>query len=166
MQPRKKSPPQEKKREEPEPTNEIAEQISSAVDVAETVQSVLNCVSTANPVTMNTSELAESIAADLNPDESAALQAYVEANLVASATPEIHSQYELATIEEQPELGYQSDSSDTDTMMMASGVKGKNLKRKSLAKGSNLTDASTKEKENENKALAPVLEDMMEEIID
>ena len=157
------SPPQEVIKEDMIPINEIAEQLSAVVDVSETVQSVLNCVGKNNAMAINTSELATSIAADLNPDESAALQASVEAILVASATPEIHSQYELATIEEQPELGYQSDSSDTESMMMASGAKGKNLKRKSLMKVNSSTDGSAKPLENENKTLAPVLEDMTEE---
>ena len=157
------SPPQEVIKEDMIPINEIAEQLSAVVDVSETVQSVLNCVGKNNPMAINTSELATSIAADLNPDESAALQASVEAILVASATPEIHSQYELATIEEQPELGYQSDSSDTESMMMASGAKGKNLKRKSLAKVNSSSDGTAKALENENKTLAPVLEDTREE---
>ena len=157
------SPQEEVMKEDMIPINEIAEQLSAVVDVSETVQSVLNCVGKNNPMAINTSELATSIAADLNPDESAALQASVEAILVASATPEIHSQYELATIEEQPELGYQSDSSDTESMMMASGAKGKNLKRKSLVKVNSSNDGTAKPLENENKTLAPVLEDMMEE---
>ena len=153
---------QDMNKEASEPKKEIAEQMSSVVDVSETVQCVLNCVSKNNPANINTSELAESIAADLNPEESAALQASVEAILVASATPEIHSQYELATIEEQPELGYQSDSSDTETMMMASGGKGKSLKRKSLVKATCSTDSNSKMTEDDGKPLAPVIEDMME----
>ena len=87
-------------------------------NASDTGQSIMNSVSKSSSVILNSPDIATSLASDVESHESVALQASMEAILVASATPEIHSQYELATIEEQPELGYQSDSSDTDSLMM------------------------------------------------
>ena len=121
---------------------------------------------------LKTTDLPSAIAAELEEHDSASLQASMEALLVASATPEIHSQYELATIEEQPELGYQSDSSDTECrLMMSSAGRNKNnknnissaMKKKSANTASTMDETSgTASADHVNKCLAPVIEDMLE----
>ena len=121
---------------------------------------------------LKTADLPSSIVAELEEHDSASLQASMEALLVASATPEIHSQYELATIEEQPELGYQSDSSDTECrLMMSSTGRNKNnknnvsnaMKNKSANTTSSMDNTSgTEFADHVNKCLAPVIEDMLE----
>ena len=107
--------------------------------------------------------------------ETGVLQSSVDAILAADSTTEIHPQYELATIEEQPELGYQSDSSDTDSLLISSSSRKKIvscnnggasqvLRRK--ASTENTTDIETEgilSSENSNKILAPVIEDSLEE---
>ena len=173
-----------------EPSKDTALQTNSFHNVSDAGQSVLNSISQSTSMHLNTSDLATSIASDLATSiasdltnyidsdlegpESASLQASMEAILVATATPEIHSQYELATIEEQPELGYQSDSSDTESLMMPSTARSKiitsgnggvshNVKRKSLAGSSTIAECSgTTSSEPKTKVLAPVLEDMTE----
>ena len=123
-------------------------------------------------IVLKTTDLPSTIAAELEEHDSASLQASMEALLVASATPEIHSQYELATIEEQPELGYQSDSSDTECrLMMSSAGRNKNnknnvsnaMKKKSANTASTMDETSgTASADHVNKCLAPVIEDMLE----
>ena len=123
-------------------------------------------------IVLKTTDLPSAIAAELEEHDSASLQASMEALLVASATPEIHSQYELATIEEQPELGYQSDSSDTECrLMMSSAGRNKNnknnvsnaMKKKSANTASTMDETSgTTSADHVNKCLAPVIEDMLE----
>ena len=97
-------------------------------------------------IILKTTDLPSAIAAELEEHDSASLQASMEALLVASATPEIHSQYELATIEEQPELGYQSDSSDTECrLMMSSAGRNKNNKNNIAMKKKSANTTSTME---------------------
>lgn len=118
--------------------------------------------------------IATSTSSDLETVEATALQSSVETILAAAGTPEIHQQYELATIEEQPELGYQSDSSDTDSLLFSSrkkiincnnGAAGQVLRKKASTAGGTLytESAGILSSENTDKILAPVIEDSLEE---
>ena len=150
-------------------------QTSLICNGSESGTSVLNSGNKNNALILSTSDLATSAASELEAHESFALQASMEAILVASATPEIHSQYELATIEEQPELGYQSDSSDTDSLLLSStarskiinghnGGAGQNVKRKSSnVCSTSIESPANSSSETANKILPPVMEDMMED---
>ena len=137
-------------------------------NTSESGQSIMSSVSKSSSIILSSPDIATSLASDVESHDLVALQASMEAILVASATPEIHSQYELATIEEQPELGYQSDSSDTDSLATRTKIinnsTSQNVKRKSINATCNSSEPNnvTSSSDAGNKVLAPVIEDMME----
>ena len=142
---------------------------------SEVETSVSNSINNSNAMILTTSDLAKSLVSDLKENESVTFQDSMEAIIVSSGKPEIHSQYELATIEEQPELGYQSDSSDTDSLYLSSitrskntnnitGIVCQNVKRKPSNTFCTLSESSEMSSlETTNKILDPVIEDLMED---